>query len=94
MDEKILASVIQILQKHADSIRKLSVLNVALADRLRLAEERAGVPYEEFEKQFQETLAAVVARGPSHDPQGISKEIEETIGELIVLRELAKKPLN
>jgi hypothetical protein len=93
MDDKILATLIQILQKHSDAIRKLSVLNIALADRLRLAEERAGVPYEEFERQFRETLVSVDARRP-HDPQGIAKEIEDTVDELIVLRELARKPLN
>jgi hypothetical protein len=93
MDDKILAALIQILQKHSDAIRKLSVLNLVLADRLRLAEERAGVPYEEFEKQFRETLVSVDAKRP-HDPQGIAKEIEDTVDELIVLRELAKKPSN
>jgi hypothetical protein len=93
MDDKILAALIQILQKHSDAIRKLSVLNIVLADRLRLAEERAGVPYEEFEKQFRETLVSVDAKRP-HDPQGIAKEIEDTVDELIVLRELAKKPSN
>jgi hypothetical protein len=93
MDEKVLASLIQILQKHANSIRKLSVLNIALADRVRLAEERAGVPYEEFEKQFRETLVSVDENRP-HDPQGISKEIEETVEELMELEKLVNKPLN
>lgn len=93
MDEKVLASLIQILQKHANSIRKLSVLNIALADRLRLAEERTGVPYEEFEKQFRETLVSVDERR-LHDPQGISKEIEETVEELTELERLVNKPLN
>jgi hypothetical protein len=94
MDETILASLIQILQKHANSIRKLSVLNIALVDRVRIAEERAGVPYEEFEHQFRESLETISKNGPPHDPQCISKEIEDTIDELIALRELAKKPLN
>jgi hypothetical protein len=94
MDDKILASLIQILQKHANSIRTLKVLNIALTDRLRLVAERTGVSYEEFEREFQESLETVAKNGPPHDPHGIAKDIEETAGELIFLRKLAKKQLN
>jgi hypothetical protein len=96
MDDKILASLLQILQKHTDSIRKLSVLNIALVDRLRLVAERTGVSYEEFERQFRESLESVAENGRPQDPQGIAKEIEDTLDELIALQELAnaKKPLN
>jgi hypothetical protein len=95
MDDKILASLIQILQKHADAIRTLKVLNIALVDRLRLVAERTGVSYEEFEREFQESVESVAKNdGAPHNPQGIAKEIEETVDELIFLRKLAKKRLN
>ncbi len=86
MNEKILGSLIQILQKHANAIRGLKELNITLADLLRQSEERAGVPFEEFEKRFQETLATVRESGPAFDWHlGVAKEIEETVEMLSVL---------
>jgi hypothetical protein len=94
MNEKVLASLIQILQKHANCIRTLQALNIALAESLRLSEERAGVPYEEFESRLQETFEVAIAESPTHDPQGIAREIEETVEKLVELENLLKKPLN
>jgi len=75
--------------------RGLKELNIALGDLLRQSEERAGVPYEEFEKRFQESLLAAREGGPDHDwHQGVAKEIEETIDELNLLENLRAKPLN
>jgi hypothetical protein len=95
MNDTLLVSLIQILQKHASAIRKLTELNISLGDLLRESEERAGVSYEEFEKRLRASLAAVGGAGPFHDwHRGVAKEIEETIDELHSLEKLVKKPLN
>ena len=95
MNDKIFTSLLSILQKQANAIRGLKELNIVLGDLLRQSEERAGVPYEEFEKRFQESLSTVRESGPAHDwHQGVAKEIEEAIDELNLLENLRAKPLN
>ena len=52
MDEKVLASLILILQKHANAIRKLQIGSIALIAWVREEAIHAGVSAEEFEKKF------------------------------------------
>lgn len=94
MNEKFLASLVGILQKQANSIRTLKILNVALGDMIRKVAERSGWEYEEFEKLFQESLSSSAASEPQHHRRDIAKEIEETIDELDTLEELGRKPAN
>jgi hypothetical protein len=94
MNEKLLASLVGILQKQANSIRTLRILHIALADTVRKVAEHSGMEYEEFEKLFQKSLSDTAESEPHHHRQDIAKEIEETMDELNSLEELAKKPLN
>ena len=93
MDEKILDSLIQILQKHANAIRKLQVANIALMELVRQDAENSGTPYEEFEKRFLTLLSSVeqsrLARGQD---QSIANEIEETVEMLALLAKQRGKP--
>ena len=94
MDEKILVSLVGILQKQANSIRTLKILNLALGDTTRKVAEHLGMKYEQFETLFQESLTDTAESAPLNLRQNIAKEIEETMDELNALEELAKKPLN
>lgn len=95
MDEKILDSLIKILQKHTNAIRKMTELNIALGDLLRQSEERAGVPYEEFEERLQASLENAGVAGPPHDwYQGVAREIEETLDLMNILETQRKETPN
>jgi hypothetical protein len=93
MNENLLASLIQILQKHANAIRKLQIGYIALTDLARQEAEKSGMPSEEFGKRLLEILSST-EQARSTQAQDIAKEIEETIGELNLLEVLAKKSLN
>jgi dihydroxyacid dehydratase/phosphogluconate dehydratase len=94
MDENILDSLIQILQKHANAIQKLKVANIALMELARQEAENSGTPSEEFEKRFLAILSSAEESGPLHNPfQSISKQIEETV-ETLDLIEKQKGKLN
>jgi hypothetical protein len=94
MNEKVLASLVGILQKQATAIRTLKIMHVALADTVRKVAERSGLEYEEFEKLFQKSLSDTAKSEPRQHRQDIAKEIEETIDELNALEAVARKPLN
>ena len=92
MNEKILGSLIQILQKHANAIRKLQVANMALMD---LARRNSALSSEEFEQQLLETLSSFDESGPAHNwHQSIAKEIEETIDLMNLIENQQKESLN
>jgi hypothetical protein len=94
MNEKVLASLVGILQKQENSIRTLKILNVALGDMIRKVAERSGLQFEEVEKLFQDSLSDAAASEPQHHRQDIAKEIEETMDELNLLEKQAKEPSN
>jgi hypothetical protein len=94
MNEKVLTSLIHILQKHANAIRKLQVANIALMELARREAENSGMPSEEFEKRFLAILSSTEKARPVGPGQDIAKEIEETIDELNALEALARKLLN
>lgn len=94
MNEKFLASLVGILQKQANSIRTLKIMNIALGDVIRKVAERSGLQYEEVERLFQESLSDAAASEPQHHRQDIAKEIEETMDELNLLEQQAKEPSN
>ena len=94
MDEKVLASLIQILQKQANYIRTLKLMHVALSDVVRKVAERSGLEYEEFEKLVNESLSDAQKSEPQHRREDIAREIEETIDELNLLERQTKEPSN
>jgi tryptophan 2,3-dioxygenase len=94
MNEKLLTSLLGILQKQANSIRTLKIMNIALADMIRKVAERSGWEYEEVEKLVQESFSDAAASEPHHHRQDIAKQIEETIDELSILEEQMRKPSN
>ena len=85
MDEKLLAAL-QILQTHANAIRRLKEMHIALADLVRQIEEEKGVLYEEFEKRYLDAVVRAEKSGPHYDPQGVAKEIEEAVETLAMLQ--------
>jgi len=93
MDEKFLTSLVGILQKQANSIRTLKIMNIALGDTVRKVAERSGIEYKEFERLVQKSLSDTAKSEPGHHRQDIAKEIEETIDELSALEELASSPV-
>ena len=76
MDEKVLASLILILQKHANAIRKLQFGSIALMTWAREEAIRAGVSVEEFEKRFLKHLSEVEERRAAQSTIRIKKSPE------------------
>jgi hypothetical protein len=93
MNENILASLIGILQKHANAIRKLQVANIVLMESARQQAIQNGENVEEFEKRLLASLSSVEKNAP-HPLPNVAKEIEETIDELNLLEQKAKELAN
>jgi hypothetical protein len=88
MNDQILNSLIQILQKHTNAIRTLKIANIALMELARQEAEKSGTPSEEFETRFLAILSAVEKSGRGRPD--IAKEIEETSDELNLLEQQAR----
>jgi len=83
--EQTFEALIEILQKHANAIRKLQILNIALMDLAKQEAARRGENPEQFEQRFLELLSSVEAKAP-HAQSDIAKEILETFEMLELLR--------
>jgi hypothetical protein len=77
MDEKILAALIAILQKHESAIRRLKTVNIALLCLLREDAMKAGVSDEEFSTRIHELLSNAGQGAPPS--QSVAKELLQDV---------------
>lgn len=93
MDQKTFDSLIDVLQKHEDAIRRLQIANTALILLAREEAIKTGESAQTFEKRFHELRAIVEGHAPEL-PSDIAKEIQENIAEINQLERLRKMKPN